>query len=496
MSMTQRRFSWRRLEPRIRDLLNRRWFSGSLEIFRTLALISTRYKERYSTRSSMAEVLGIWAALSATPLAIVSVLNIAAEVKVVWVVTLVIVAALLTIAIEQRSRAGRLFLLAVMLISILIGGLAGNRWEHELRRATAPACVPPGSGNREYEPAFSRAYERRGGAEVLGCPLGPVQALEGAYHQNLDGPNGPSVIMATNPEEAYVIAGPAYAAFLAIGGGNGVQSSVQAGFPYSDEVRGRKGSEIELGAGGRWERSGLVGRTGGRWYWIHPQLWKRYKGELGGPDGRLQYPKGSSRPWENGIRQDFEGGWLWYRIDRGTLTRDEYIAGKSKPDPRETGLGTHKVIYQVDSDNGIPHEIGAGGSVRQAFRPSTPFIDEIGVIVGIDPRHDREALHPLFIQLLDSREKVLASERVDDFRNNQLTTVTFRPVVVDVGASYFLSVINDSHDTIGVYLNSPGTHGSPADPGARAYLIGEIPRPSPHFDSVGALSGRVVGGTG
>jgi len=387
-------------------------------------------------------------------------------------------------------------LILVIPISVALGLVAGHSWERRVQESVARACAVVGTGNDQYQQAFYEAYKRNGGAAALGCPLGPVLALEGAYHQNLDGPKGRSVIMATEPDKAYVLTGAPYAAYLAIGNGDGVQSSVLAGFPYSDVVHLRDGGKIELGAGGHWPRSGLAGRRTGPWFWMPDKLWGKYSGDLGGPDGCLGYPIGPSQPWENGIRQDFEHGSLSFRQDLGAVTNAGCPEG-NRTDPRSTApvLPEHALVYQVDADHGIPHEIPPTKSAWQDFTPSLPFVDEVGIIAGVDPAKRTSPQHPITLQLLDQDKNILFGRQVP-LIENRLTTANFRPIPVVVGKAYWLRATNDSADVIGLYLNDPARPNQVASPTARALLDGELPNPRPHRDEKGALCGRIDGTSG
>jgi hypothetical protein len=298
--------------------------------------------------------------------------------------------------------------------------------------------------------------------------------------------------MATRPDEAYVLTGRPYAAYLSIGSGDGVESSVMAGFPYSDEISLKGGGEVEIGAGGKRQRSGLAGKNKSPWFWVPPELWSRYHGDLGGPEGRLGYPVGPAESWNEGIRQLFEHGWIWYRQDRGALTNWEYAGGPTPTPAKSSAASSQTLIYQVDSDGGTPHEIPQDGSVRQSFKARTPVIDEIGVIVGVDPARSTERTHRLRLELRDSHQNLLAGDSVP-LENNGLTKLDFAPVRVTVGEFYVLYVRNDSRDAVGVYLNSPVGNNRTADANARAFLIRELPNPKPHFDEHGALCGRVEG---
>jgi hypothetical protein len=268
---------------------------------------------------------------------------------------------------------------------------------------------------------------------------------------------------------------------------------VLAGFPYSDEVHLRSGGKIELGAGGRLSRSGLAGRRNGPWFWVPDKLWDKYNGRLGGPDGCLGYPIEPSQPWENGIRQAFEHGSLSLRQDLGTVTSAEC------PDNNRTSTGSaspalpeRALVYYVDADHGISHEIPPTKSVWQDFSPSLPFVDEVGIIAAVDPHNRTTPQHLITLQLLDQNKNVLFRRRVS-LIDNQMTAAAFPPKPVVIGKVYWLRVINDSADNIGVYLNDPARARQIASPTARALLDGELPDPPLHRDAHGALCGRVDG---
>ncbi|MEV6844042.1 hypothetical protein [Actinoplanes sp. NPDC051411] len=458
--------------------------------------------EKPPSRTSFAEIAGIWGVLFATPTSIIGILDLPAGQKAIWFTTFFVEAVVLTLLLgwlfrwtkgtPERRRHSVAILLVATTAVLLLGGVAGRSWQTAVRERAAPACVPVGAGNEEYEKVFFDAYERGGGASALGCPLGPVIALLGGHHQNLDGPHGSSAIFATQPDRAYLLTGRPYAAFLAIGAGDGVQSTLQAGFPDSDLVRLRGGGKIGL-SDENGQHSALVGRDGRPWYWIPPQIWSRYL-LLGGPAGTLGFPTSASTAWNNGIRQIFEHGWLWYRFDRGTLTQKEYADGVTVPGPTAPAA-SQRLIYQVDCAHGVPHEIPAQGSVRQEFRPTTPFVREIGVVAGLNPRQTTTNRHMVELDLLNRTETVLFRSRVD-LVDNGLTNISFPAVRVVPGDPYSIRVTNLSSDIIGVLLANPATSGKPAGSHLHAWLEGEVPRDEGHYDADGALCGRVLGSSG
>jgi len=229
---------------------------------------------------------------------------------------------------------------------------------------------------------------------------------------------------------------------------------------------------------------------------VPDKLWARYRGALGGPDGCLGYPIGPPQPWENGIRQSFEHGSLSLRQDLGTVTSAEC------PDQNPIGTGSASpalpvlaLVYYVDNKKGISHEIPPIKSASQDFTSSLPFVNSVGIIAAVDPRHRTTPQHRITLQLLDQNDNVLFKRQVQ-LIDNDMTTASFAPIPVVIGKRYWLRVINDSPDIIGVYLNDPARAGQVARPTARALLDGELPDPPPHRDPNGALCGRVQGTSG
>jgi hypothetical protein len=454
--------------------------------------------EGRASRTSFAEFAGIWGVFVATPTGFIGILDVPATQKVVWSVIFLVEATALLFLLGRlfgwiggspvRLRHSLLILPLVMVIAIGFGVFAGTTWQRSVRQRDAD-CVPVGSGNAEYEGAFVEAYRRHGGATALGCPIGPIQAAGGAFHENLRSPKGSSAIFAGKPDHAFVLTGPPYAAYLAIGSGDGVQSTQIAGVPSSEARAIDHGAMIEL-TDARRQHSALLGRPGKDWFWVPQQIWWRYE-QLGGPAGSLGFPIGAVESWQDGSRQRFEKSWLWYHFSRGTVTESEYAHGESKPQSKPVPV-TQQVVYDVGNESSTPHEIPFQGRVRQQFRATTPYIREIGVIIGLNPDQMTQPNHQALIELVNGADGVLHSEIVDII-SDRLSNRAFTPVAVHVGNLYAIRVTNLSGDIIGVRLGSPT---APADMSQRAWLEREVPKPDGHFDEDGVLCGRILGSIG
>jgi hypothetical protein len=349
--------------------------------------------------------------------------------------------------------------------------------------------------NELYAPAFERAYEQHGGEAQLGCATNPVTQLQDGYHQNLQGPHGRGggVIMATQPNHAFVLAGAVHAAYVKIGGPDAGTGSVRiAGYPSSEQLRLSHGWKVELGAGGHWAPSALISKDHGGWYWVQSDLWARYNGDLGGPDGRIGYPVADAVGWNGGVRQQFEHDWLYFKASVGVLTAEEYASGRPPPAtaPTASNPSQPSLAYKVDSDKGVAHQITPRGYVEQRFRPQLAAIDKLSAIVGLNTADSPTTPHLLRLELRDQAGVLLFSETLP-VQNNVDTVATFTPLRVQPGALYTLRVVNASRDVVGIYLNMPVGSGRVAEASARAYVVGELGKQAGHLDEHGALCGFV-----
>jgi hypothetical protein len=88
----------------------------------------------------------------------------------------------------------------------------------------------------------------------------------------------------------------------------------------------------------------------------------------------------------------------------------------------------------------------------QAFRSALPFIDQVGVVVGLDPNNDHGGPHTLRIQLLSSSGKVLAGGYAA-LVNNGETVIPLPDLHVEPNEVYRIRVYNTSTAVLGIYLS-------------------------------------------
>ena len=171
-------------------------------------------------------------------------------------------------------------------------------------------CIPIGTAGGEYASEFRAAYDRFGGAAVLGCAINEVHTWGPGMTQDLrGGSERAAALMATVPESAIVLAGQLWRAYDGMGGVGTGRTAPLAGYPRSDPQQYREGFLLPLtqGSGGD---GGLLRRNGDpNWYWVSGPMWDRYASE-GGPSGWLGFPIGPSVASGSQLRQAFEGGIL------------------------------------------------------------------------------------------------------------------------------------------------------------------------------------------
>jgi hypothetical protein len=201
------------------------------------------------------------------------------------------------------------------------------------------------------------------------------------------------------------------------------------------------------------------------WYWVSPSFWEIYLHKFGGPEGKYGYPTSQQVPLNDGLRQYFQHGWLFYQAGIGVLTNAQYSLYKEgklhcsptpvsgTPTAPPTGLRVANV-YQVDSAGGVPYQLQPNDYASQPFKSPLSYVDKIGVIVGLDPRSNHGGTHGLKIELVGTGGRVLG-KMVALLANNVYTTVPLPDVKIRRGRTYYIRVYNYSLDTLGVYLNDP-----------------------------------------
>jgi len=443
---------------------------------------------------AIAEIVSVWSALYAFPAIFITTLDLPVSVKIFWLFCLLVPAGLITWFIHERPDAARMgqpgwrrivkraLLPMAAVASVIIALFSVRAVEAHIPPIQSLGCVAVGSGNSDYAKQFQAAYASAGGSATLGCAVTEIVSWAGGYQQTLQGPEGFSMITAVDPARVVVLNADEYRGFLGIAGQG--TSFQQAGYPLSSGIRLRDGSMVRLGEGDPYHPpSAMLKQDGGQWYWVSYSFWQEYNGRFGGPDGSYGYPTSQQEPFDNGVRQFFQHGWLFYRADTGVLTSSQYRqfgAGKLHPSPSSSAnppsiappqLRVTKV-YDVDSDKGTSYDLSPNQHADQPFRSSLPFIDQVGVIVGLNPANNRHGgPHYLKIELLNKAHKVLSS-RISPLANNVNTVVPVPDVRVIPGTTYYIRVTNLSEDVLGVYLNDPSRPGEITDHAGSAIVNG------------------------
>lgn len=120
---------------------------------------------------------------------------------------------------------------------------------------------------------------------------------------------------------------------------------------------------------------------------------------------------------------------------------------------------------------GTSYDLAPNQHADQPFRSSLPFVDQIGVIVGLNPVNDHHAEHYLKIQLLTEAGKVLSSG-ISRLADNIYTVVAVPDVHIETGTTYYIRVTNVSEDVLGVYLNDLNRPGEIAGHDGNAVVNG------------------------
>ena len=421
----------------------------------------------------------MWSALYAVPAVFITTFDIATSAKVIWLVGLIFPAALITWFLHilpamqsAHDRFSRHFLRIAALpvaaaASIAVALYAANAVQAHIQEDALLGCVAIGAGNSQYADAFEKAYIAAGGQAKLGCARTNVNYWVGGYQQVLQGPSGQSIITAITPDRAFVLDPDMYQGFLGIAG-QGV-SFEEAGYPLSNKIRLKRGWKIDLVQGDQYQESALIKEDAGHWYWVPPYFWALYNTKLGGPDGQYGYPTTKQQPLDNGLTQTFEHGWLFYRADTGVLTQKEYQlykAGRFHPTPTAAGAVPPTAppnlrvanVYDVNADGGVSYRLAPNDHLDQAFHSDMPFIDQVGVIVGLDPRNQHSSTHTLKIQIVDPGGRVLGGGYAA-LVNNEDTVISLPDLQTNPKEIYRIRVYNESTDILGIYLNDPGKPG-------------------------------------
>jgi hypothetical protein len=162
-----------------------------------------------------------------------------------------------------------------------------------------------------------------------------------------------------------------------------------------------------------------------------------------------------------------------YGLNPGTST-----SALSTIDP-DVRLAT---VYGLGLGSGSSYPLLPNIHADQSFRSDQPYLDEVGVVVGLDPTLARVPAHTLEIQVLNSAGTVLGYGCAP-LNNNKNTVVSFPDIRTEPGQVYRFRVTNRSGDPLGIYIDKAG----PESGNVGVASINGIPQPQ------GIIAGFVQG---
>ena len=112
-------------------------------------------------------------------------------------------------------------------------------------------------------------------------------------------------------------------------------------------------------------------------------------------------------------------------------------------------------VYGTGLGSGSSYPLLPNIHADQSFRANQPYINEIGVVVGLDETLARVPTHTLEIQVLNSAGAVLG-DGCAPLNNNKNTVVTFPDIRTELGQVYRFQVTNRSGDPLGIYIDKAG----------------------------------------
>ena len=121
--------------------------------------------------------------------------------------------------------------------------------------------------------------------------------------------------------------------------------------------------------------------------------------------------------------------------------------------PSVAPAGLHlSQVYGMDLGPGSSYRFAPNDYADQSFRSNQPYIDAVGVVVGLNPAIQRVATHTLEIQVLNPAGTVLG-DGCATLVNNANTTVTFPDISTKPDQVYRFRVWNRSGDVLGSYID-------------------------------------------
>lgn len=125
--------------------------------------------------------------------------------------------------------------------------------------------------------------------------------------------------------------------------------------------------------------------------------------------------------------------------------------------PSAVPAGLHlSQVYGMDLGPGSSYGFAPNIHADQAFRSTQPYIDAVGVVVGLNAAIQRVATHTLEVQVLNSAGTVLG-DGCATLVNNGNTTVTFPDISTKPNQVYRFRVWNRSGDDLGIYIDKAGS---------------------------------------
>jgi Caspase domain len=112
-------------------------------------------------------------------------------------------------------------------------------------------------------------------------------------------------------------------------------------------------------------------------------------------------------------------------------------------------------VYGTGLGTGSSYPLLPNIHADQSFLANQPYIDEVGVVVGLDETLARVPTHTLEIQVLNSAGTVLG-DGCAPLNNNKNTVVTFSDIRTDPHQVYRFRVTNRSDDPLGIYIDKAG----------------------------------------
>ncbi|MCT7957913.1 PA14 domain-containing protein [Laspinema palackyanum] len=228
-------------------------------------------------------------------------------------------------------------------------GIAGQtfKWEPSgLLNEWTGAFRPVGYDGQSVHSTYVNTYQRNGAIPKLGYPINNVHVWERGHTQDFEGGSqGRGAIMKSNANDnSYWVGGKVWTEFLELGGAR------TTGYPSTDLIRVSGGLDKTGGHVQRF-RGGPDGIPTNIWlskHGAHP-TWGAIGGkyeQLGGPSSWLGFPTNREQGIGNGwVKQDFEGGYILWHSQHGTIAYDTKAIDTLPPDSGNSSTSNWHAQY-------------------------------------------------------------------------------------------------------------------------------------------------------